>query len=382
MTIHDPGPSLGLPDWVPDAARHYLSHTESGHSIRALARARGVHASTILRQVRKIEMRRDDPLVDAAIQALAQAGAGCDAQAPDGPSKGDERTMTGAKRQHSQAEEGDETEREGLRILRRLQEPGAVLAVAPDMEKAVVVRDTAEGRTVRIAALDRPVAEAMALRDWIEPLAATGRIRRYRISAGGLAALRRGAESGQGGRQGFAEAQGTFAARQSGSADRDGSPSEAGETRRRVMVRYNAAESPVVALSRRREKDGTQFLADELVASAERLREDFELAQLGPPVAQNWERVLTGAVDGGVSGAIPSHGPLAARARVGAALKELGPGLGDIALRCCCYLEGLETAERRLGWSSRSAKIVLRIALQRLKRHYEETGGLYGVLIG
>lgn len=57
-----------------------------------------------------------------------------------------------------------------------------------------------------------------------------------------------------------------------------------------------------------------------------------------------------------------------------AALSDLGPGLGDVALRCCCFLEGLEQAEKRLGWSARSGKIVLRIALQRLKRHYDELG--------
>ncbi len=62
------------------------------------------------------------------------------------------------------------------------------------------------------------------------------------------------------------------------------------------------------------------------------------------------------------------------------ALRELGPGLGDVALRCCCYLEGLERAEKRMGWSARSGKIVLRIALQRLKRHYEELGDAGGLI--
>ncbi|GAA6160881.1 hypothetical protein NBRC116589_30550 [Ruegeria sp. HU-ET01832] len=60
-----------------------------------------------------------------------------------------------------------------------------------------------------------------------------------------------------------------------------------------------------------------------------------------------------------------------ARDRVERALSDLGPGLSDVALRCCCYLEGLELAEKRMGWSARSGKIVLQIALQRLKRHYE-----------
>ncbi len=60
--------------------------------------------------------------------------------------------------------------------------------------------------------------------------------------------------------------------------------------------------------------------------------------------------------------------------RLRAALAELGPGLADIAILCCCFQEGLESCEKKLGWSARSGKIVLRIALQRLKRHYDALG--------
>jgi hypothetical protein len=48
----------------------------------------------------------------------------------------------------------------------------------------------------------------------------------------------------------------------------------------------------------------------------------------------------------------------------------------------CCFLEGVEIAEKRMGWASRSGKIVLRIALTRLKRHYDDTYGASGPLIG
>ena len=60
----------------------------------------------------------------------------------------------------------------------------------------------------------------------------------------------------------------------------------------------------------------------------------------------------------------------------------LGPGMGDMCLRVCCFLEGIEMTERRLGWSARSGKIVLRLALQRLERHYREIYGTGSPLIG
>lgn len=267
--------------------------------------------------------------------------------------------------------------REGRRILRRLVEPGALLAIAPDMEKAVVLREFPDGKSARTAVVDRAVAQAFALKDWIA-CRKPGRVAAYGITQAGRAALRRLLDDADSHATGFHDAQAAF-----GNQHRDFATRVVDEADGPRRVRYNTAESPVAVLGRKRDKDGQPFLSPDLVHAAERLREDFEAAQMGPRVAQNWDRFLTAGdrgsyrPDSGIG-----NGPANARDRVALALRDLGPGLGDVVLRCCCFLEGLETAERRMGWAARSGKIVLRIALQRLRRHYDETYGRSGPLIG
>jgi hypothetical protein len=133
-------------------------------------------------------------------------------------------------------------------------------------------------------------------------------------------------------------------------------------------LRINLAESPLTILGRKRDKGGVAYLTPDLIEAGERLREDFELAQMGARTTQNWERFLTGAasVSAITGGRGQAEGPGDARSRVAKALEALGPGLSDIVFRVCCFLEGLETAEKRLGWSARSGKVVLKIALERL----------------
>jgi len=337
-----------LPDWVPSAVRVYLTHTEHGASLREIARTEGVHASTVMRQVRRFENRRDDPLVDCALGRLKEATQGA-------PCAEESRPMTAHVPSSSVLDEA-RLDTEARRVLPRLAEAGALMAVAPDMDRAVVLRDGAGG-AVRLAVLDRPVAEAFALRDWIACVQ-PGRVARYEITTAGRAALRR--------LMGQAEPRATSPA-----VDPD-------DTRRTRPV---TTETPVAALARRRDRDGNPFLTPDLVEAAERLREDFEVAQMGPRMTLDWDRMLTGPIQGGGRPGHAPRGPREARERVSAALRELGPGLADMALRCCCHLEGLETAERKLGWSARSGKIVLRIALWRLKRHYDELGDL-GKMIG
>ncbi len=357
-------------------------HTEAGLSIRALARDEGVHASTVLRQVRRFETRRDDPLVDEALRHLMDKA--LTAPNPEvGPEPEDDSQMTAHFRGTTKADsDPDETmiDREARRILRRLSETGAVLALAPELDKAVVLRDGPDGRTTRTAVVARAVAQAFALKEWIARKATSGKVATYEITFAGRAALKRLLTDDLDARGGFAEAPSRFAEQHRDWEDQD--VAEPGEGARRLRI--NVAESPLAALARRREKDGSHFLSPELVSAGERLREDFELAQMGPRVTQNWDRFLTAGVDKG--GVLPESlrggGSDAARARVAAALTDLGPGLGDTVLRVCCFLEGLEATERRMGWSARSGKIVLRIALQRLRRHYDETEGRYGGMIG
>jgi len=368
MTFHCNAGGV-LPDWLPQAHCLYLDHVEGGAALRALARRIGRHPSTVLRRVRRTEARRDDPLVDEALAALA---AELSAQTVDRHEE-DHSAMTASTVPSNPLPDAATLDREARRILRRLAEPDTVLAVAADLDKAAVLRDDR-----RIATVDRAVAQAFALKDWITANR-TGRVTTYRLTAAGRSALRRmlGPTAGVG----LSEAAMGFAAQHRDMAEREFA-ADPGEAPRRARV--NLGESPVQVLARRSDRDGRPFLARDLVEAAERLREDFEIAQLGPRVAQNWDRFLTAGARGPGQGGRPepSDRAGAARDRVAAALADLGPGLGDMALRVCCFLEGLESAEKRLGWSARSGKIVLRIALIRLKRHYEETYGPGKPLIG
>lgn len=366
-TMGTTGPEARLPGWVPEAARLYLDHTGRGLSLRALARREGVHASTILRRVRRLEARREDPLVDAAIGAIVQGRDTAIPGAGPGSQEKDKDDMTAPLRTASFVPDEATVMREARRILRRLAEPGAILAIAPDMERAAVLREMPDGSSTRTAVTDRAVAQAFALRDWIV-CKRPGRVSAYVLSGPGRAALRRMLEPADG----MGEAPSPFAGQHRSLGERI---VDDGEAPRRV--RCVLTESPVAVLARRLDKDGKPFLSADLVAAAERLHEDFELAQTGPRVALNWDRFLTGGIDRGISEPLmPSLGgsAAAARDRVAAALRELGPGLGDVALRVCCYMEGVEATEKRLGWSARSGKIVLRIALERLARFYEAQG--------
>ncbi|MEM7471079.1 MAG: DUF6456 domain-containing protein [Pseudomonadota bacterium] len=369
----------GVPNWVPAPVQRYLKHVEYGLSLRDVARDEGCHASTVLRQVRRFENRRDDPLIDEALDGL---GALMQPSMQETIEKG-QISMNAYARPKALPDEETLT-REARRILRRLCETGAVLALAPELGKAVVLRtrlEDPEAPPVRTAVVDRDIAQAFALKDWIS-CSGTGRVARYAITSAGRAALKRYLSEDNARRKGRDESAPDAFQEQHIEWDTK-EVGNSGAASGKTTIRYNVAESPLTMLSRRKDRDGKPFLDNDLVQAGERFREDFELAQMGPRVAQNWDRFMTSG-DRGAFGSDNgiAEGPRAARARITDALEDLGPGLGDIIMRCCCFLEGLEAAEKRMGWSARSGKIVLRIALQRLRKHYIDKHGSVSALIG
>ena len=133
-----------------------------------------------------------------------------------------------------------------------------------------------------------------------------------------------------------------------------------------AMVTINLAESPLGWLMRRQLVSPRQFEA------GERLRADYERAQLAPSVTMRWDAAPTAkTARGAPAGLDPSSSQLAAKQRFAAAMDAVGNGLSDVLWRVVCANEGLATAERALGWPTRSGKVVLGLALDRLADDYQ-----------
>ncbi len=136
----------------------------------------------------------------------------------------------------------------------------------------------------------------------------------------------------------------------------------AGGGRASRTVTVNLAESPLVWLHAR------GHLSDRLLDAGEKLRADYERAQLSASVTMRWDPVRVKTT--GERGLSPTERQIAARQRFNGAIAAAGRGLEDILWRVVCAGEGLPEAEKTLGWPARSGKLVLRIALERVADFY------------
>ena len=130
---------------------------------------------------------------------------------------------------------------------------------------------------------------------------------------------------------------------------------------RRRSVTVNLAESPLTWLHARGHLD------DRLFDAGERLRADYERAQIAPGVTMRWEPVR---IRGTADAPAPTERQIAARQRFDGAIRAAGKGLEDILWRVVCAGETLAGAEKALSWPVRSGKLVLKLALDRVADFY------------
>lgn len=144
-----------------------------------------------------------------------------------------------------------------------------------------------------------------------------------------------------------------------------GSETTAGWVGAARSVTVNRAESPLGWLLARGLVSRRQYEA------GERLRADWERAQLAPRVTMAWDAAPVAQQRGGDSHAPDLTGAqIDARRRFDGAVESAGPGLSDILWRIVCAGEGMRDAETALGWPARAGKLVLAFALDRVAAYY------------
>lgn len=241
--------------------------------------------------------------------------------------------------------------RDARRLLLALAQEGAAPARSDLRDGFLTVAAPRNGVTSIVANAPLAAGAQLAARG-LARWAGQGDARRLMLTDAGAALARRLA----------APDADSFAAQHRSVVRRSPAPGEA-------AVAINECESPIAWLARRRGKDGVAFLDTAQVDAGERFRTDATIAQLLPRVTTQWSGV---AVSGGrgPQNMHVSELAVAARQRIDRAATAVGPDLSGLLIDVCGFQKGLELVERERAWPPRAAKIVLRIALDRLAAHY------------
>jgi hypothetical protein len=239
------------------------------------------------------------------------------------------------------------------RLLPALALPEAFAVPDPTEPDVLIVRSVRNGVSLGAGRFPSNAAEALVRSDlatWSDE-AGAGRLR---LSAVGRARLRRADVAPEAFRRQHGEVV----------------EAEIGGEGGRQAVALDASESPLVWLSRRRDRGVEPLIDPAAYEAGERLRRDLTLAAILPRVTVGWDRAA------GPSGGPPrdpageADAAIAARQRATAALEAVGADFADLLLDLCGFLKGLETIERERDWPPRSGKVVVRLAPARLADHY------------
>jgi Domain of unknown function (DUF6456) len=129
-------------------------------------------------------------------------------------------------------------------------------------------------------------------------------------------------------------------------------------------------DNPLLWMFRRKDKTGEGMIGPAAFAAGERLRADLTFAGMLPRVTMDWSgqtRVDRSDQGGRLN---PAEAAMAARQRVDQALRAVGPEFSGLLFDLCGFCKGLEAIERDRGWPARSGKVVVKLALASLARHY------------
>lgn len=130
-------------------------------------------------------------------------------------------------------------------------------------------------------------------------------------------------------------------------------------------VTVNLTESPLGWLFAR------ELLSQRQFDAGERIRWEWERAQLAPRVTMAWDAVPVAQGRGGAAIQPDLNGSqIDAKLRFEAAIAAAGPGLADILWRIVCAGEGMRDAETALGWPARAGRLVLTLALDCIAAFY------------
>lgn len=130
-------------------------------------------------------------------------------------------------------------------------------------------------------------------------------------------------------------------------------------------------ETPIAALAVLSRKTGTEsgFLEAHHMEAAHRIRVLFERSHLRTRVTMHYGPRVGSSRSSNDASDIPQMAA-DARKRLSALLGALPAECRSIVLDVCCLEKGLQDIEKQRSWPRRSAKLVLRIALDRLAELY------------
>ncbi|MCD7059427.1 DUF6456 domain-containing protein [Pelagibacterium xiamenense] len=127
---------------------------------------------------------------------------------------------------------------------------------------------------------------------------------------------------------------------------------------------------PLLAALARASGSRPAFLAPHHLEAARRVQRLFDKAHLTPRTTMAYSPIVTGGAPNGQASADITDMAASARKALAALHARLPRDCAGVVIDVCGYEKGLQAVETERGWPRRSAKLVLRIGLDQLARHY------------